>query len=467
MAPRIYLGRFDPRFLGVSIRAISASDVHSFRYHDRSRPAQVAVLAKLGDDAIVSDLSRQTVLDHEMRHFRDSLLFPFGAVTTRSRINASYHGFMVAVLVKRLRGDANAFPVPLQQWLRMPAAERDAFLAGEAAFAGEDLRPPELPVIPGDDDVSGYAAGFMSPDKAEETLLAACRLALADYRMVESLWRSPHADGEEMVCPAVDTWEAAALICQFAAIERYAGEPLMQRFIGWVQQRGPQTYRRGLTVLTWCLEKLGWQPTMRNHLTLITWAQMGAYETEKKESSPGHRLTVLVSAAAHGARSSEDSAFADLVEDWDAIAGADSFGGLRTATARFGDFCRRAVGPEGMSSLPVELFTALAAARERMLAAFLADPDTYVDPVAYLAEETRYPLPCAGLEHPSGAFGSDWTDVTPAGWSPAVSFDTTLSLTGLALLSDAVFLPGEKSLQPNGRLAIAHALGLRAIRIIR
>jgi len=464
MAPRIYVGRFDPRFLGVTIRAISTSDVHSFRHHDRSRHAPVHVLAELGDDAIISDLSRQTVLDHELRHFRDSLLFPFGAVTTRSRIHASYNGFQAAMTVKRLRGDANVLPVPMQQWLRMSTAERDAFLAAESAFASEDLRPPALPVIPVDEDLSGLPAGGLSLDTDEETLLAACRLALADYRMIESLWRSPHAEGEEMVSPAIDAWEAAGLICQLAAIERYAGEPLMQRFIDWVEKRGPRTYQRGLALLTWCLEKLRWTPTMRNHLALITWAQMGAYETEKAESTPAHRLAALVSAAAHGTRWSEDSAFADLVEEWDAVAGADSFGASRTATARFAEFCRRTKGT--MTLLPAEVFTSLVDAREQMLAAFIADPDTYVDPVAYLAEETRYPQPCVGLEYPSEAIGSDWTDVTPAGWSPAVSFDATLSLVGLALLSDAVFLPGEKSLQRNGRLAIARWLELQAVRII-
>ena len=313
MAPRIYVGRFDPRFLGIGIRAISASDVQSFRHHDRSQHAQVAVLAQLGDDATVSDLSRQTVLDHELRHFRDSLLFPFGAVTTRSRMHASYNGFVAGMALKRLRGDANVLPVPLQQWLRMPADERNAFLARESAFIGEDLRSPPLPLIPSDDDVSGFGAGGLRIDTDQETLVVACRLALADYRMVERLWRSPYAAGEEMVSPAVDTWEAAGLVCQLAAIERYAGEPLMQRFISWVERRGPQTYRRGFLVLNWCLQQLRWPPTMRNYLALITWAQMGAYETETSESSPENRLGTLVRAAARGSRWSPETAFIDLI----------------------------------------------------------------------------------------------------------------------------------------------------------
>ena len=465
MAPRIYVGRFDPRFLGVAIRATSASDIHSFRHHERSPHAPVNVLAELGDDAVISDLSRQTILDHEVRHFRDSLLFPFGAVSTRLRIHASYNGFRAAMQVKQLRGDANVLPVPLEQWLQMSVAERAAFLATESAFAGETLRPPALPVIPSDDDLKEFAAGALSQDTDAETLLVACRLALADYRTIESIWRSPHNKREELVSPAVDAWEAAGLICQLAAIERYAGEPLMKRFLSWVERHGPRSYRRGLEMLAGCLEALRWKPTMRNYLALVTWAQMGAYETEMSDSSPDHRLSTLVSAAERGSRWSEDSAFAELIESWDGIAGAASFGALRAATTRFGDFCRGA--KEMTRLLPSELFTSLADARERMLAAFCADPDIYVNPVAYLTEENRYPLPCVGLEHAAEGLGSDWIDVTPAGWTPAVSFDTTLSLAAIALLSDAVFLPGEKSLQRNGRSAIARTLDLRPIRIIR
>lgn len=462
MAPRIYVGRFEPSFPGVMIRATSPSDLHSFRLHDRRRHAPTAVLSELGDDAIISDLSRQTVLDHELRHFRDSLLFPFGAAATRSRMHASYNGYQAAMTVKQLRGDANVLPVPLQRWLRMSMAERDAFLLGEGGFDGRDLRPPHLPVVPGDDDVSAFAPGLHEFDE-QEGLIVGCRVALADYRFVETLWRSPHAEGEQLLFPAFDAWESAGLICQLAAIERYAGGPLVQRFIDWVERHGPRTYRRGLAALARCLETLRWPPTLRNHLALATWAQMGAYETETWGSSPAIRLSALVSAATLGTRWSEDSSFVDLVNEWDAVAGADSFAALSTATAKFGEFCR---GSERMPLLPGEMFTSLADAREQMMAAFLADPDTYVNPFAYLAEESRYPQPCVGLEYP-GELGSDWIDVTPADWSPAVGFDASLSLTAMALLSDAVFLPDEKSLHRNGRLAIETMLGLQAIRIIQ
>ncbi|MFD5564439.1 hypothetical protein [Kitasatospora griseola] len=460
MPLRIYVGRFDPRFPGVLIRAGNVSDLLSFRHHDRSVPAQTQALGGLGGDAIVSDLSRQTVLDHELRHFRDSLLFPFGAATTRSRIHASYNGFQVAMSVKRSRADANVLPVPLQRWLRMPTHEREAFLAAEAAFAGEELRAPPLPVIPSD-DLSDLSPGLLSVDE-DEVLLAGCRMALVDYARIERLWRSPHAVGEEAVFPAVAAWEAAALTCQLAAIERYAGDPLMQRFIGWVNDGGPQVYQRGMYAANRVLEQLEWAPTMRNHLALITWAQMGAYEKDGN-SSPASRLTTLFDVAAAGARWSPDSAFADLVAQWDALTGTDSFAAMRAATTRFRAFCQQA---ETFQPLPAELFTSLAKAREQMLVAFLADPDGYVDPVAYLEGESRYPLPCVGIEYASQDVGASLIEATPTDWPAAVSFAVALHLEAMASLADAIFLPGEKSLRQHGRIEIAHQLGLRAIRAI-
>ncbi|MFF4427122.1 hypothetical protein ACFY04_41360 [Streptomyces sp. NPDC001549] len=461
MPLRIYVGRYDPRFPGILIRARNASDLHSFRHHDRSVTAPTAVLEGLGSDAIVSDLSRQTVLDHELRHFRDSLLFPFGAATTRSRIHASYNGFLAAASVKHLRDDANVLPVPLQRWLRMPTDEREVFLAAETAFAGEELRAPPLPVIP-KDDLSDFPPGPISVDAWEETLLTGCRAALADYAGIERLWRSPYDIGKKAVFPTVAAWEAAALTCQLAAMERYAGAPLTQRVVDWVNDGGPQIYRLGMRVTTRVLEQLEWSPTMRNRLVLITWTQMGAYQ-EDGMSSPAARLATLIQASAAGARWSPDSAFADLVAHWDVLTGTDSFAALRAATTWFSAFCQQ---KEAWQFLPAELFTSLAKAREQMLVSFLADPDRYVDPGAYLDGESRYPLPCVGIEYASQGSGADLAEDTPTDWLPAVSFEEARHLEARASLADAIFLPGEKSLRQHGRIEIAQQLGLRAIRVI-
>lgn len=466
MAPRIYVGRFDPRFLGVTIRARDVADVHSFRLHDPALRPQTALLEGLGDDVVISDLSRQTVLDHEIRHFRDSLLFPFGAVTTRSRINASYNGFLVAAALKRLRGNANALAVPLQQWLRMPEARRADYLDS----VRRDLRMPPLPVIARDDDLSEFGSGPLKLSIDEQMLVVGCRVALADYQRVEDLWRCPYKDGAEAVVAALDIWEAAGLLCQLAAMEAHAGNDLMQRFLNWIKDHGPLSYRRGLTALNACLATMGWDPTLRNLLALATWAQMGAFATEMTASSPCHRLASIVAGAQKGRKWVSDSPFLELITSWDELTETDSIAALRDATDNFDRFAEQAARSDGgmAARLSPELFTALCKARHRMLAAFLTDPDAYVDTTAYLRDDAGYPRPCVGVQYPADYdAGTEWVDATPDGWSPTVGFNATLQLAVMAHLSDAIFLPGEKSLQQSGRTDISRQLGLEAILIIQ
>jgi hypothetical protein len=469
IAPRIFVGRFDPKFLGVGIRARHPSDVQSFRLTDLSQKPPVAILANLSDEVVISDLSRQTVLDHEIRHFHDALLCPFGHAAIRLRIHAIHNGFTVAMILRRLGGSANALAVPLQQWLPMPEPQRAEFLEKMRRLTGRELRMPELPVVAVDDGVSGFQTGLSEFDDAAEALIAGCRVALSDYRLIENMWRSPHREGEEIVAPTIDTWEAAGLVCQLAAIEVISNAAMMTRFCDWLADHGPQPYQRGMKVLNWCLSSIGWPPTLRNYLAMATWAQLGRFKSELRESTPLERLASILTAAGRGKRWSADSSFIDLVRGWDEVAGSDTMGGLRQASDSLKGFLARSVsdgvlaGPHGP-----ELLSCLSAAHQRMLAAFLADPDGYVDPTAYLAMRDSYPKPCVGISFPDGPdVGTAWVDVTPAGWAPEIGFDLSLDLALMAELADALFLPGEKSLQASGRFEIRERLNLEALRIIR
>jgi hypothetical protein len=103
-----------------------------------------------------------------------------------------------------------------------------------------------------------------------------------------------------------------------------------------------------------------------------------------------------------------------------------------------------------------------------MLTAFLDDPDGYIDPVSYLSRSAAYPAPCIGITYPTVPDNTtEWIDATPAEWSPKIEFDATLRVTAMAELADAIFLPGEKSLQTSGRSEVRKSLDLEAIRIIR
>jgi len=466
-APRIHIGRYDPRFLGVTIRARRIADVHSYRLHDRTARPEPAILGRLGDTEIVSDLSRLTVLDHEIRHFHDSLLFPFGRRATRSRVYASYNGFIVAMTLLELKGDAKALPVPLQDWLLMPQGHRAAFLESVSISGSRPLIPP-LPILEPDDDVRDLIDADLGGRK--DSLIPACRVTMSDYRMLEALWRSPYSEDERPDVPTVAIWEAAAVICQLAAIAALTDHNTMNRFAEWVSRQGPPVYRKGITALHRILDAMDWSPTLRNLLVVATWSQMGQFETEMWESSPVARISRLLTVAQEGMRWAEDAPFVDCIRGFDETIEADSVAGLTLGVADMNKFADRMTHDDGSGRGPLEpaMFTRLIAARRDMVREFSADPDSYVDPASYLGATERYPRPCVGVVYPvdSGA-GSEWLDVTPDDWRPAISFDSTLALTAMAELSDAVFLPGQKSLQTTGRQMIRRFLGMEALRIIQ
>jgi hypothetical protein len=469
MAPRIYVGRFDPKFLGVAIRGRRPADVHSFRLSDHDRRPQLSVLTGLADDAFISDLSRSTVLDHEIRHFHDALLFPFGHLVTRARIFAAFNGFTAATWLRAEAGTADTIVVPLQQWLRMTEAERTDFLAGAAPVEGRPFLVPELPVIPVDDDVSSFGIGVVDLEPGQEALVAGCRLALADYRRIEQLWRSPSSPEAPATAPTIAIWEAAGLLCQLAAIDALTTSEVMNRFSYWIQANGPHTYRRGLQVLDLCVERLEWPATLRNVLAIATWSQMGAPDGTSDGFTPEYRLGRLVGAAQRGSRWSDDESFVDLISAWDEVVGSNSIAAIGATGGDLDQFARYVTGgvEQRVRLLDPRLFEGLDAARRRMRSAFLDDPDTYIDPAAYRTHRSDYPLPCIGVSYPTASGDSDWTDVTPAGWSPEVDFDATLGLTAMAELTDSLFLPGEKSLLTAGRHRVREAIGLEPVRVIR
>jgi hypothetical protein len=260
------------------------------------------------------------------------------------------------------------------------------------------------------------------------------------------------------------------LVCQFAAIGSLTNDGMMQRFGKWIDSHGPKSYRRGLGVLTTVLEQLEWQPTLRNLLMLTCWSQLGVYQVEMTDSAPGIRLVKLLGAARQGKRWSSNSSFVELIQNWDEITEADSMAALVKASTEFAQFAAEtADGKRGLVPiLDASFFTALGAAHETMITAFLRDPDAYVDPSVYAASRKSYPVPCIGVTYPAGPYaGIDWADATPDDWSPQISFEETLSVASIAELSNAIFLPGEKSLQTTGRYEIRKRLHMEAIRIIR
>lgn len=279
MTPRIFVGRFDSKFLGVTLRASTKAEAVAMRLQDLSARVDPALFDRLPDDEVITDLSRTTVIDHELRHFHDALLFPMGERVCRSRIHATVNGFRVAMAISETCGDADAMPVPLRSWLPMDQPARDAYLDRLRSAYDRAFRLPELPVVSEWQELPSTPDGWLDllPD---EVIASGSLVALRDYDLLTRYWNSPHKASEKPTVRALDLWEAAAFLCQLEAMHGRSSGSTAERVFAWMMASGPPEYRRAFRLLDACREALGWSAAPRNLLALTVWSQMGPYLTE-------------------------------------------------------------------------------------------------------------------------------------------------------------------------------------------
>jgi hypothetical protein len=122
-------GGFDPKFLGINLRFhpqnLGAWDL--FREINRHADdpewmiaAGNAALAG-NEDAALDFFSLATVMPHELRHFHDFLLSPYGNCLFRKRVHAALNSTQ---LVVRLMQEYDTIPVPFPRWQAKSDAER-------------------------------------------------------------------------------------------------------------------------------------------------------------------------------------------------------------------------------------------------------------------------------------------------------------------------------------------------------
>jgi len=106
-------GGFNPRFLGVSLRFGSPATYKVFRQYLESDEVSTA----LGQEASRVEIAIRSVLDHEIRHYHDSLISPYGAIAFRHRLEAMVDGMQALNCARDLKG--TCVPSPLLRWVLM------------------------------------------------------------------------------------------------------------------------------------------------------------------------------------------------------------------------------------------------------------------------------------------------------------------------------------------------------------
>src|SRR5262249_2557601 len=142
-------------------------------------------------------MAEMTVLEHELRHFHDFLLSPYGQMLFRWKLQAWFNGFQALVLLLRAadQSGANCLPIPVARWCRMTEEKRRAQImqwdrGPKKPPGGGGWRPPEIPFLP--DPIqelpwSGVGRLEEGPDQLRMLLTATVRA----YDQIGELLQNP------------------------------------------------------------------------------------------------------------------------------------------------------------------------------------------------------------------------------------------------------------------------------------
>lgn len=405
------LGGFDPRLLGITVRFATHEEFERFRSPNYAFSA--ADLAKMKDDDAFRHLSEMTVLQHEIRHFHDFLLSPYGQTLFRLKLQAYFNGIQALTLLIDVgkRTSANCLPIPVTRWARMDEASRTS-QAGrwsrgpKKAPDGGAWRPPPVPFLP-DVTEPPLQPGMKVVPAGAGDLSALLRATLQAYDKIGELCNNPESAKVPMPLQPWHLMEVSALLVQAQEIAGIMGDALGHRFLNMLEESGfPTAAVRVLKVLEAAWTDRGLSPRPPDLAAVVAFGLMGSYATDGWKACPTHRIAALSShLRAHGPPSpgealrqtfsawsvatglSEPSEAMELqVRSNEALAGRyRESSASRGKGAKLTDTAR--VGAE-----------ALHRASSNMLAEFIRDPEGYVAPARYLENLRRYPQPSIRCE---------------------------------------------------------------------
>jgi hypothetical protein len=215
------------------------------------------------------------------------------------------------------------------------------------------------------------------------------------------------------------------VLCQLQAVHRLSNAESTERFADWLIGRS-SAYKRSLMALRIALPFPPETLTLRDHLAVAAWAQMGRFERPNEQSSPLWRLDKLREATELGFTWQREQGFVDLLARWDSVVGTNSLDDLETSSRALQELVDRTVArheahPGVLTGAAAAALRAYHNAHMAMKDAFLADPDAYVDPAAYAERADSYPRPAVAARWTEPAPGyddrrrHDYVDITPAG----------------------------------------------------
>lgn len=304
-------GGFSPRFPGVSVRLTSQAE---FDVLDRFIGDQPD--ADDGMDAFTA-MSIRSVIEHEVRHYHDFLLSPYGSVVYRSKLQAAVAGESILHLLREAPG--GWLPIPLGTWAKLPQDERTAYEAewrDALAGAATPFRLVDIPFVP-DDSTGGLKPGPLRAADGGTDLATLLRLAGRGHAKVRELTGGIIGlpGGSEL--QPHNFFEVLGLATQMQAIwnaQGAAAADIFLRFLMDSELSYARLWRRTLALAHRLgpVEGLG---VLDQGSMIACWCILGNYAADGVKAAPNLRFELLEDRALAGA---PDVAFAaDTGQSWD------------------------------------------------------------------------------------------------------------------------------------------------------
>jgi hypothetical protein len=382
------IGHYDPSFYGVTVHLRTPDHVDSFTNYVNSETV-AAWASQLGDTSLAK-LAPLSAFEHEVRHFHDALLSPFGCNLMGMRLSVLINATQVLWAIHDTPG--TYVPTPMARWLQWDTSARQHWVEETGSGFGID-NPTEIVTLPWLDLGTSCNVDPVS-DPTPFSIWVAVD-AESQLRIACSRRPSPLGIGD---VSSNDAFECTAHIVQAQAIWQGQGAAATNEYFSHLLTANLD-YLMPLRYVWLALERHQQVPFERLS-AIFTWALLTPPEPGS-EDDPARRLNELIElAAVEPERLLTDVGVEDRWDDlddrlshasWrDNLMRADAMAGRRAQA-----YARMRASPARDLLEPVlDIADAWLADRAQVLAAFRADPQSYVSPWQYVnAKPEAWPFP--------------------------------------------------------------------------
>lgn len=307
-------GAFDPRFFGIILKFNQFEKYKLF--------SELLVQDKYGDVGF-EEIWLITVLNHEHRHFHDSLLSPTAGNLMSLRLNNIANGLPLISKIRKAYSEkkSNLLPLPLLKWINLSKDEKEYNLNLLRNFTKHKNQFKLAPVyFPGLNQTSQTAAKEKNLEFLPELILIN-----QNYNVMRDLLIAESEGPSGTITPR-DIYELSAISIQYHASYKAIGEEAASTFIKSIFIHAPGYIKCfELMLKVWSKNDRG---PDRVFSLFSTWCILGNRVLEHKKNNysdykdtkagcPAYRFITILSYFENNGIPNSDISTEELFQDWD------------------------------------------------------------------------------------------------------------------------------------------------------